>query len=180
MLWVYRPQAELNLTLYSSQSLRHSLSQRQVPHFQTSLRAQTPTALRTGLQGPGRLQGQTRIRRRTNRQDRQGYQRHAGEDLGDQVGIAPTGKSWASRIDLLDFRGEGLVVKNIDSVYQTNARGADWVKVKPEYSDQMGENLDLLVLGGWWGKGGRTGKISSLLCGLRVPQEDDCSGETPE
>jgi ATP-dependent DNA ligase len=44
----------------------------------------------------------------------------------------------------------------------------------------MGENLDLLVLGGWWGKGGRTGKISVLLCGLRVPQEDDGSGETPQ
>lgn len=48
------------------------------------------------------------------------------------------------------------------------------------YSDQMGENLDLLVMGGWWGKGGRTGKISSLLCGLRVPQEDDGEGRTPE
>jgi DNA ligase-4 len=64
-------------------------------------------------------------------------------------------------------------------VYQTNSRGADWVKVKPEYSDQMGENLDLLVLGGWWGKGGRTGKISSLLCGLRDKQEDDGEGERP-
>jgi DNA ligase-4 len=41
------------------------------------------------------------------------------------------------------------------------------------------QNLDLLVLGGWWGKGGRTGKISSLLLGLRVPQEDDGSGELP-
>jgi DNA ligase-4 len=44
----------------------------------------------------------------------------------------------------------------------------------------MGENLELLVLGGWWGKGGRTGKISVLLCGLRVQQNDDGSGETPE
>ncbi len=48
------------------------------------------------------------------------------------------------------------------------------------YSDQMGENLDLLVLGGWWGKGGRTGKISSLLCGLRIPQEDEGMGKIPE
>lgn len=76
-----------------------------------------------------------------------------------------------------DLRGEGLVVKKIDAVYQTNSRGADWVKVKPEYSDQMGENLDLLVLGGWWGKGGRTGKISSLLCGLRDQQHDE--GDPP-
>lgn len=68
----------------------------------------------------------------------------------------------------------------MDSVYQTAFRGPDWTKVKPEYSDQMGESLDMLVLGGWWGKGGRTGKISSLLCGLRIPQEDEISGKTPE
>ncbi|WWD08963.1 hypothetical protein V865_007078 [Kwoniella europaea PYCC6329] len=81
---------------------------------------------------------------------------------------------------ILESRGEGLVVKKADAIYQTNSRGADWIKVKPEYSDQMGENLDLLVLGGWWGKGGRTGKISSLLCGLRVQQDDDGTGTKPE
>ena len=78
------------------------------------------------------------------------------------------------------LRGEGLVVKNIDCTYRTNSRDADWVKVKPEYSDQMGENMDLLVMGGWWGKGGRTGKISSLLCGLRVQQNDEGDGPFPE
>ncbi|WWC66828.1 uncharacterized protein I206_100735 [Kwoniella pini CBS 10737] len=81
---------------------------------------------------------------------------------------------------ILETKGEGLVVKRSDAVYQTNSRGADWIKVKPEYSDQMGENLELLVLGGWWGKGGRTGKISSLLCGLRVQQDDDGTDKKPE
>ncbi|WVW81787.1 hypothetical protein I302_103784 [Kwoniella bestiolae CBS 10118] len=81
---------------------------------------------------------------------------------------------------ILETKGEGLVVKKADAIYQTNFRGADWIKVKPEYSDQMGENLDLLVLGGWWGKGGRTGKISSLLCGLRVQQDDDGTVQKPE
>lgn len=82
------------------------------------------------------------------------------------------------------------MVKKASSQYVTNSRAADWVKVKPEYADQMGEvsdiqnfhspqTLDLMILGGWWGRGGRTGKISSLLCGLRVPQEDDGSDETP-
>ncbi|RSH81465.1 DNA ligase (ATP) [Saitozyma podzolica] len=92
-----------------------------------------------------------------------------------------TGKDIRNMLErILETKGEGVVVKRPESVYQTNARSADWVKVKPEYADQMGENLDLLVLGGWWGKGGRTGKISVLLCGLRVPQEDDGSGETPQ
>ncbi|KAL7418712.1 DNA ligase (ATP) [Cryptotrichosporon argae] len=95
-------------------------------------------------------------------------------------GRGKSGKDILAMLErILETKGEGLVVKRIDSVYQTNARGADWVKVKPEYSDQMGENLDLLVLGGWWGKGGRTGKISSLLCGLRVTSDDDGSGARP-
>ncbi|KAK8845565.1 hypothetical protein IAR55_006280 [Kwoniella newhampshirensis] len=95
--------------------------------------------------------------------------------------VGKTGKDIREMLEqILESKGEGLVVKRSDCIYQTNSRGADWIKVKPEYSDQMGENLDLLVLGGWWGKGGRTGKISSLLCGLRVQQEDDGSGKTPE
>jgi DNA ligase-4 len=32
------------------------------------------------------------------------------------------------------YRGEGLVVKKLDCTYSTNSRGADWVKVKPEYA----------------------------------------------
>ena len=31
-----------------------------------------------------------------------------------------------------NLRGEGLVVKKPDCVYQTNSRGPDWIKVKPE------------------------------------------------
>lgn len=38
-----------------------------------------------------------------------------------------------------DIRGEGIVVKKAASQYVTNSRAADWVKVKPEYADQMGE-----------------------------------------
>lgn len=30
-------------------------------------------------------------------------------------------------------------MKRADSQYVTNSRAADWVKVKPEYADQMGE-----------------------------------------
>ncbi|RXK40753.1 hypothetical protein M231_02005 [Tremella mesenterica] len=81
---------------------------------------------------------------------------------------------------ILESRGEGLVVKKLESTYQTNSRGQDWVKVKPEYADQMGETLDVMVLGGWWGKGGRTGKLSSMLCGLRVQRDDEGDGGIPQ
>jgi hypothetical protein len=48
-------------------------------------------------------------------------------------------KSRSIRVWPLTIRGEGIVVKKTASQYITNSRGVDWVKVKPEYADQMGE-----------------------------------------
>jgi DNA ligase-4 len=48
-----------------------------------------------------------------------------------------------------------------------------------EYADELGENMDVFVLGGWWGKGSRGGKISSLLFGLRNEQEKEYEGQQP-
>lgn len=63
---------------------------------------------------------------------------------------------------------EGLILKNPRSMYKLNDRNSDWIKVKPEYMTEYGENLDCLVIGGYYGSGRRGGRISSLLCGLRV------------
>ena len=35
--------------------------------------------------------------------------------------------------DIMEQRGEGLVVKHPDTEYVLNGRNRDWVKVKPEY-----------------------------------------------
>lgn len=44
-----------------------------------------------------------------------------------------------------------MVVKKADSRYVTNSRDADWIKVKPEYADQMGEvsNRNLAFVVNW-------------------------------
>lgn len=62
---------------------------------------------------------------------------------------------------------EGLVLKNPRSSYKLNERSDDWMKVKPEYMSEFGENLDCLVIGGYYGSGRRGGNLSSFLCGLR-------------
>ncbi|KAJ9107908.1 hypothetical protein QFC19_002651 [Naganishia cerealis] len=80
---------------------------------------------------------------------------------------------------VMENRGEGLVVKNPLAPYELNGRSEQWVKVKPEYADELGENLDVFVLGGWWGSGKRGGKISSLLFGLRNEQEKEYEGQEP-
>ena len=47
---------------------------------------------------------------------------------------------------ILTIRGEGLVVKNVDSFYETNARVSAWTKVKPEYVDKSKElTVDMLM-----------------------------------
>lgn len=63
---------------------------------------------------------------------------------------------------------EGLVIKNPRSKYHLGDRNDDWMKVKPDYMKEMGENLDLLIIGGYYGEGRRGGKLSSFLLGLRA------------
>ncbi|KAF9785002.1 DNA ligase 4 [Thelephora terrestris] len=73
---------------------------------------------------------------------------------------------------VMEARGEGLILKHPDGEYVLNGRNKDWIKVKPEYMDNMGETADLIVLGGEYGKGKRGGGVSTLLVGVfddRVP-----------
>ncbi|KAL9583635.1 MAG: hypothetical protein Q9203_004999 [Teloschistes exilis] len=63
---------------------------------------------------------------------------------------------------------EGLVIKNPRSAYHLNDRNDNWIKVKPEYMTEYGEDLDCIVIGGYYGSGRRGGNLSSFMCGLRV------------
>ena len=74
---------------------------------------------------------------------------------------------------------EGLVLKNPRSSYRLNERNDDWMKVKPEYMTQFGENLDCLVIGGYYGSGHRGGRLSSFMCGLRVDRNQISQGASP-
>ncbi|KAI5951697.1 LIG4 [Candida jiufengensis] len=50
--------------------------------------------------------------------------------------------------EVVQSRGEGLVLKHLQSKYFIDSyRNADWIKVKPEYLEELGENLDLVVIG---------------------------------
>ncbi|KAI9711850.1 MAG: DNA ligase (ATP) [Bogoriella megaspora] len=74
---------------------------------------------------------------------------------------------------------EGLVLKNPRSMYRLNERNDDWMKVKPEYMTEFGEDLDCVVVGGYYGSGHRGGRLSSFLCGLRVDQNHISQGANP-
>jgi len=69
--------------------------------------------------------------------------------------------------DAIDRREEGLVIKDPDSVYKPGARaGGGWIKVKPEYQNQLMDQLDLVVIGGYYGKGRGGGRVSHFLLGV--------------
>ena len=74
---------------------------------------------------------------------------------------------------------EGLVLKNPRSAYKLNERNDDWIKVKPEYMNEYGENLDCVVVGGYYGGGHRGGMLASFLCGLRVDENEVSRGANP-
>lgn len=65
--------------------------------------------------------------------------------------------------DVLAQGREGVVVKALNSPYRAGRRGRSWLKVKPVHT------LDLVVLAAEWGHGRRTGKLSNLHLGARLP-----------
>lgn len=58
---------------------------------------------------------------------------------------------------------EGLMLKVLDAPYRAGARGSNWLKLKREYRNELGDSLDLVVIGAFFGKGRRTGRYGTLL-----------------
>ena len=58
---------------------------------------------------------------------------------------------------------EGLMLKMLDKPYQAGSRGNFWLKLKREYRNELGDSLDLVVIGAFFGKGRRTGRYGTLL-----------------
>lgn len=66
----------------------------------------------------------------------------------------------------IDNREEGIMVKDPMSTYKPDKRGEGWLKIKPEYVNGLMDELDLLIVGGYWGKGSRGGMMSHFLCAV--------------
>ncbi len=60
---------------------------------------------------------------------------------------------------------EGIVAKSIspDSLYRAGARGWTWIKFKRDYRNELGDSLDLVIIGAFYGHGRRTGMYGALL-----------------
>ncbi|KAJ3206547.1 DNA ligase (ATP) [Dinochytrium kinnereticum] len=79
-------------------------------------------------------------------------------------------KTTAEVIQALDQRMmehlEGIIVKDPTAPYVLNERGDSWLKIKPDYIDSLGDDVDLLLVGGFFGSGRRSGKLSHFMCAV--------------
>ena len=68
---------------------------------------------------------------------------------------------------------EGLMLKILDAGYRAGIRGGNWLKLKREYRNELGDSLDLVVIGAYFGKGRRTGRYGTLLLATYNPEKDN-------
>ena len=70
---------------------------------------------------------------------------------------------------------EGLMLKTLQSSYRAGMRGNNWLKLKREYQNELGDSLDLIVIGAFFGKGRRTGRYGTLLLATYNSENDTYS-----
>jgi len=68
---------------------------------------------------------------------------------------------------------EGLMLKTPSAPYRAGSRGSNWLKLKREYRNELGDSLDLIVIGAYFGRGRRTGLYGTLLLGTYNPEKDN-------
>ena len=67
---------------------------------------------------------------------------------------------------------EGLMLKQLSSSYRAGAREFAWIKLKREYHSDMADSVDLVIIGGLFGRGRRVGKYGALLVASFDPDSD--------
>lgn len=70
---------------------------------------------------------------------------------------------------------EGIMVKSldVDAGYCASKRADSWLKVKRDYLDGVGDSLDLVPIGAWYGNGRKAGWYSPFLMACYNPDTEE-------
>ncbi|XP_051150256.1 DNA ligase 4 [Andrographis paniculata] len=67
--------------------------------------------------------------------------------------------------ETVENRDEGIILKDLNSKWEPSDRSGKWLKLKPDYI-RAGSDLDVLIIGGYYGSGRRGGEVAQFLVGL--------------
>ncbi|WVQ78765.1 hypothetical protein IAT38_000856 [Cryptococcus sp. DSM 104549] len=60
--------------------------------------------------------------------------------------------------------------KPLPATYEPDQRSQGWLKVKKDYLEGLGDSLDLVPIGAWWGQGRKAGWWSPILLACHNPE----------